>query len=166
MLHRQQHAVIVGKRILKNTPELPRRAPRDRLRTQRFWQNPWLWTAWIGMEVNEWKPNSQNYADQGWIGPGTLRNVVPVKFLTTGTRFRYSLGPFMIFFLSQRTPLEVEQIFRMSGELGESCISSFPYSRNNLSLCAFRPVPVRSNVIFTYLLMHIYGALFDWANKY
>jgi predicted PhzF superfamily epimerase YddE/YHI9 len=27
---------------------------------------------------------------QGWIGPGTLRNVVPVKFLTTGTPFRYS----------------------------------------------------------------------------
>jgi hypothetical protein len=46
---------------------------------------------------------------QGWIGPGTLRNVVPVKFLTTGTPLRYSLGPFD-FFLSQRTPLEVEQI--------------------------------------------------------
>jgi hypothetical protein len=50
----------------------------------------------------------------------------------------------------------------MSGELEESkrqsCISSFPYSRTNLPLYAFRPVPVR-NVIFTYLLMHIYGEL-------
>jgi hypothetical protein len=63
---------------------------------------------------------------QGWIGPGTLRNVVLVKFLTTGTPFRYSLGPFRIFFfLSQRKPLEVGQIFRMSGELEETVVYQF-----------------------------------------